>query len=597
MTYTPSAKTKAIDAAAKAHEREMAMARRAREDDACFAEFIMRPEAISDPPIVLRDLQTGRILEGYARLYEAVEKSKNIVVVAASKLGKSTILTYARSLRRLGLAHREYKALIGSEKLSMAAFRVATLARYIAGSERLRLVFPELKPGRLWREGEGQISVDRGEGDSATVPSYVAIGDLGGVQGFHFHEHYFDDMVTPINSLSRGEMEKQAFWVSQLNDRLRQEAHARRIFIQNAFTSFDTGHLLVEKYGWDLYEMPAIDEKGKTLYVHIYTQKQCDEYPQHTKDQHLGARPRREGDRTFLDTYIDRCRVNGLGLYLNPLVPDKKPDGVFIVHGVDPAGMQKDNEGDEWGIVSALVGPPRYFLDTLRIRHEQARETLQAIADYNDAQVDTFKHMMVMQLLHVDGGRWGIVGGKAKIGEIHERYPGTVVVESNGVQGWLVELLKMEHPEIHVVAQSTGANKNDKDRGVSAEANNFSSGAWIIPTQWDDARNVMVNEPAVDALLLGLRDFSPSSHTPDRVSALWLARCGARLFRPFVHRVMSIDLQSAPIPAMPSGQASPLGALWQQLEAQGVRVQPPEKPQQPEEPGAPEARPKRRFFM
>ncbi len=602
MTFTPSPKTKAIDAAERAHEREMAMAKRARDDDACFAEFVMKPEAINDPAIRLRDMQTGRILEGYARLYEAVDKSKQIVVRAASKLGKSTILTYARSLRRLGMMHTEYKALIGSEKLGMAAFRVATLARYIENSERLRMVFPQLKRGGIWRTGEGQISVDRGEGDSATVPTYLALGDLGGVQGFHFHEHYFDDMVTPINSLSRGEMEKQAFWVSQLEDRLRQK-DGKRIFIQNAFTSFDTGHLLVEKYGWDLYEMPAIDEKDKTLYVHIYTQEMCDKYSPVTKDQHLRAKSRREGDRIFHDGYLDKCRVNGIGLTLNPALPPQRPDGVFVVHGVDPAGMQKDNSGDEWAIVSALVGPPEYFLNTMRFEMEAARDTLRTIADHNAVQIDRMKIMQVMQLLAVDGGRWGIVGGKQKIAEVHDRYPGVVVVETNGVQGWLVELLKMEHPEIQVVAQNTGANKNDVDRGISAEANNFSAGAWIIPTAWDPGLQIMRNDAPVETWLQSLRDYSPTSHTPDRTSATWLARCGARLFAPFTHRFVSVDLSGPANRATPQA-TNPLGALWSQLEAQaeaaGTTLRPPgdnqhQTEQQPTGTGAPTV--KRRFFL
>ncbi len=595
MSGILSGKTKALDAAQRAFERDMKMAERARTDLACFAEFVMKPEAINDPPICLRDLQTGRILEGYQRMLEAVDKSKQVVVIAASKLGKSTILTYARSLWKLGHQHKEYKALIGSEKLGMAAFRVATLSRYIENSERLRMVFPELKRGSLWRAGEGAISVDRGEGESATVPTYLAIGDLGGVQGFHFHEHYFDDMVTPINSLSRAEMEKQAFWISQLEDRLRQ-ADGKRIQIQNAFTSFDTGHLLVQKYGWDLYHMPAIDERGKTLYVHIYTQEKCDTYSPHTKDQHLGARPRREGDRTFHETYLDRCRIAGLGLRTNELVPPLRPDGVFIVHGVDPAGEKKENAGDEWACVTALAGPPEYFLETMRFEQEQARNTLALIAAHNQAQYDQDKVVKVCRILSVQGGRWGIVGGKQKIIETHDRYPGVVVVESNATQEWLVGLLKMERPDILVRAQNTGANKNDVTRGISAEANAFEIGAWIVPTQWDRAKDAMVSEPEVETLLQNLRDFDPSSHTPDRVSALWLARCGARLFAPFTHRIATIDLQAAPKSAL-QGQANSLGELWSQLEAQAEAAGTVLRPQAQKAPEGATPTPRRRFFV
>lgn len=593
MTYTPSAKTKAIDDAAKAADRERRMAEAARGDWFKAIEFCLRPQDTKGGKFLTVRDNFGRVLEGYARLREAMLKSKRLVVIASPKLGKSTLITYGDSLISLGEDPENTRILIGSAIKPNAEKHLVYVRTQVETNPRVRLVWPELKPGPLWQQDQFRVA-----GSQQAQPSMQAIGDMAHFQGFRGSKHIFDDMVDPTIALSAYQCEQQAEWIMDIEDRV--DPGGQRLMIQNPHRRHDTGHVLVKKHGWDLYVMPAIDEAGRTLYSHIWSQKEVDDYAPARKNQHLRAIPPTEGDVTFEEPWIETCRraaiVDGGGLTMVPTMDSSSlPDGAFIVHGCDPAGDGEKGESDDWGLVTALVAPPEYYLNTLRFRYESSRDVLRAVCERN-AGKPAVDQDMVLRILWADQGRWGPVEGKRRLIDTWRRYGGSIVAESNGVGQWLRKLLIAECPGIQVHAQSTGSNKHHEIFGVKAEANSFAMGLYIVPSQERDG-GAFVSEGPIESLVNALREFHPEKHTPDIVTALWLARCGARLFRPFVHRVMSIDLQSAPIPAMPSGQASPLGALWQQLEAQGVRVQPPEKPQQPEDPSATEVRPKRRFFM
>lgn len=583
-----SGKTKAIDAAERAADREAKMAEAARGDWFKAIEFCLRPQDSRGSSVLsLRD-DVGRVLEGYAKLREAMLRSKRLVVVAASKLGKSTLITYGDTLVTLGEDPENARILVGSATKPNAQKHLIYVRSQIESNPRVRLVWPHLQPGVLWQQDQFRVA-----GSQQAQPSMQAIGDMAHFQGFRASKHVYDDMVDPTIALSRYLCEQQAEWVMDIEDRV--DANGPRLFIQNAHRSHDTGHILAKKFGWDLYVMEAIDAKGKTLYPKIWPQDVCDKYPPARKNQHLRAIPPAEGEVIFEEAWIDLCRRTGIGLTLAPaLDASALPNGLFVVIGVDPAGVKSDDEGDEWGLVVGLCGPAEYFRDSIQHRYEASREVLDNLATHN-AGKHTQDQYLVIQLLHVDGGRWGVVDGKRKIAEAHARYGGVVVVETNGVQGWLVELLKLEHPQILVRSQATGANKHHTSFGVSAEANATSVGAWIFPSR-ETSPGVYASESQTETLIQNMRDYNPTAHMPDRLAALWLARCGARLFAPFTHRIATIDLQAAPKSAL-QGQANPLGELWSQLEAQAEAAGTVLRPQAQKAPEGATPTPRRRFFV
>ena len=567
------AQKRALERAQRAAEIEAAMALRAREDWFSFMEFVLAPQDTSAGTVLsLRDDQK-RILEGYARLREKMLQSKRLVVIAASRLGKSTLITYGDTLWDAGQDPENSRTLIGSATQGNAIKHGNYLRKQIEGNKRLRMVFPHLMPGNPWNEEKWSVS-----GSTQAQPTVQCIGDLAQFQGFRAVKHKYDDMVDPTIALSKLLCEKQAEWIMDINDRV--ESYGFRWFIQNAHRSHDTGHLLVQKFKWDLYVMPAIDEGGKTLYPKIWPQPVVDEYEPARKNQHLRAIPPQEGDRVYADEILELCQRTGVGLQLEPPIhQDMLPDGVFIVHGVDPAGVKSEEiraGKDDWGMVSALAGPPDYFLENHRFAFDESRELLASLASYNETKPNQ-ERLMVCQLLNVDGGQWGVVEGKRRIIEAVDRYGGAVVVENNGVQGWMKELLLVEAPHILVHAPHTGRNKMHSIFGVGAEVNAFTLGAWIIPS-YLNAGGIVVSEGRAARLLEDLRGYSPTSHTPDRVSALWLARCGARFFAPLLHRVLSVDLRGMRKYDETSsvGSVDPTrGLLEAQMRAQGVRLPTP----------------------
>lgn len=579
MTLSDAQK-RALERAQKAAELEAAMALRARTDWFSFMEFVLRPQDTTAGSILsLRD-DEKRILEGYARLREKMLESKRLVVIAASRLGKSTLITYGDTLWDLMEDPENSRTLIGSATKGNATKHGTYLRNQIESNRRLRMVAPKLLPGTPWNEEKWSVA-----GCTQAQPSVQCIGDLAQFQGFRAVKHKYDDMVDPTIALSKMLCEKQAEWIMDINDRV--ESYGYRWFIQNAHRSHDTGHILVQKFKWDLYVMPAIDEAGKTLYPKIWPQKVVNEYEPARKNQHLKAQPPSEGDRVFDELWIERCRKTGVGLRLMPPIHETElPDGAFIVHGVDPAGVKSEeirSGNDEWGMVSVLAAPPEFFLENLRLRYEESRDMLEALARHNAAKASQEK-LLALQLLDVDSGRWGVIDGKQKIIDAIDRYGGAVTVENNGVQGWMKELLRAERPDILVHAPHTGRNKHHEIFGVSAEANNWALGAWIIPS-YEREPGILASESRVERFLEQLRGYSPTAHTPDAVSAHWLARCGARFFSPFMHRAITVDLRGARSYGQ-SQEATPLSPLWRTLESQaevsGVRLRPTDKSTAPE---------------
>lgn len=591
MTLTDEQKRK-LERAQRMAEIEAAMALRARDDWFSFMEFVLSPQDTSAGTVLsLRDEQR-RILEGYARLRERMLESRRLVVIAASRLGKSTLITYGDTLWDAVKDPANSRTLIGSATQGNAIKHGNYLRKQIEGNRRLRLVAPNLVPGTPWNEEKWSVA-----GNQQAQTTVQCIGDLAQFQGFRAVKHKYDDMVDPTIALSKLLCEKQAEWIMDINDRV--ESYGYRWFIQNAHRSHDTGHLLVKRFQWDLYVMPAIDEGGKTLYPKIWPQPIVDKYEPTRRNQHLRAIPPSEGDRVYEEPIIERCRRTGVGMTLCPAIhASQLPEGAFIVHGCDPAGVKHEEikaGKDDWGLVSVLAAPPEYFLENHRFAFDESRQILSDLAAYNEVKPEQEK-LLALQLLDVDGGQWGVVEGKRRLIEAVDRYGGAVVVENNGVQGWMKELLLVEAPHIMVHAPHTGRNKMHQILGLGAEVNAFALGAWILPS-WVSDGGVLRSENRLERFLEDLRGYSPTSHTPDRLSAAWLARCGARFFAPFLHRVATIDLHAPPKSAQ--SYQSPMAHVWANLEMQadkaGVRLKPHAPPAGAE--AAPEAPRFRRRIM
>lgn len=576
MTFTPSERNKAIDKALRDAEIEAALAAKAREDPIAFCKFTLRSE---------KTRERITLLDGHYRLLEWLQKTTRGVVMASPRLGKTTIVTYGLLPWMIGRNHKRFAALLWSSLKGNAEDHLRSIRDRIHTSRELRMVFPCFaKP--LIEDNAESILLDREEFSYIKPPTIQVVSPNPKKQGFHYDCQLADDAMTPELAQSPYLCEQQAEMIMSYDSRRTSEL-APRWYIQNCFRRWDVGQILVDKYGWDLFLMPAVDEHGKTLYHFVYSQSAVDNYPPSQKDADLKCIPRKEGDSLFSEFGIEKARILGLGTSLVPEVAvEDIPDGAFIIHGVDPTGGRTPGTpatvkgGDDAAIVTTLFAPPGMWLDdtmpnylTLPLPMEDSRQWLRSLP--GDA--------MVGRILWITTGKFGLPEMVDHIIDLKERYgPAAFIVETNGVQVWLKQALNLVDPELMVVPFRTGANKHHEAFGVGALTNDFEAGMWILPTQRSHT-GALQSEPAVEKLIGNMRNVVQGEHIPDAVIGLWLARHGARIYGPFQHAVGEIGVGGgksyfAPQPLPAFGAIPGLGRFLEaRAESRGIPLLPTTK--------------------
>ena len=499
-----------IDRRLKAIEALEAMAKRSRTDPAAFCQFALRSER-TNKPLHFHDGHHELLEMVNATVTATVDgksvilpKHPRIVIVAGPKLGKSNLITYGTFLHRLGSDPTHYRGLIGSAKKMNANRHSLKVRGMIDSNERLKMVFPKLVPGLKWTEDEW--TVER-EGFAPKEPSCVTTGEDTREQGFRAQDHYYDDMVDPTVSASRYQCEKQAESIMDTESRV--ESNSQRFFIQNCFRRWDTGHLLAEKFGWHLHLMPAIDAMDRTLYPVLWPQEDCDKYAPARKDQDLRCIPKREGDSEFQEAWIQCALQAGCGMKLEHHVDyeDIRDRGGFIITGVDLAS-RKNKDSDETALVTCLVAPPEFF----GMPPTRGTKTL------------------VKRLLWVEHRKMFAPEIKAAVIDHSKRYNSLFLMEDNGGQALLVQMLASDCPDIPVSPFTTTAStKNHPETGMVGMANDMSTGMWIMPSQRDDSGTLRC-EDGTEFLLNQMRLYDPESHSGDCLMAMWFCHVGAMKF-------------------------------------------------------------------
>lgn len=551
MAFTPSKNTKAIDKAVRDAEVEMMLARKAYDDPYAFCKFTLRSQ---------RTRERIQLLDGHYRMIDWLLKTERGVVKASPQLGKTTVVSYGLMLWLIGRDWKRYSVLFGSALKDNAEDHLRTIRDSIHNSRELRMVFPCFaKP--LIEDNNECVRLDREEFSYIRSPTIQIVGNDPKKQGLHQNLHIYDDALVPEIARSPRLCEQQAELVMMYDSRVIKAGDPHRWFIQNCFYRWDTGQILVDKYGWDLFLMPAIDEAGKTLYSFVYPQAVVDNYPPSQKDADLRCIPRKEGDSVFTEEGIEKVRILGMGTSLLPSIDyESLPDGAFVVHGVDPAGGRAPGTpstskgGDDAAIMTTLFAPvPMWLGDkmpqelTLPLPSEESRQWLRALP--NDA--------LLGRVLWITSGKFGLPEMIDHILDLHERYgPAPFIVETNGVQVWLAQALALVNSEILVRPFRTGANKHHEAFGVNALANEYAMGIWALPT-WRDQHGKMRSERTVEAFIEQIRGYVAGEHTPDSAIAQWLCRHGARMYGPTFHGVGEIGMGSANANyyAMPTNRA------------------------------------------
>lgn len=505
-----------IERRLKALEQQRQIAKQARSSLPKLCEFVLRSErtnkplALHDGHLELMELITATETKVFGDKTLVLPKHPRVVVVASPRTGKTTLITYGNFLHRLGNDPLRYRGLIGSAKKTNAIRHSLKVRGFVESSERLKMVFPELMQGDKWTEEEWTVART---GFPPKEPSCATAGEDLREQGFRMQDHYFDDMVDPVNSASRYLCEKQAEMIMDTESRV--EANGQRFFIQNCFRRWDTGHILAEKFGWHLHLMPAIDAMDRTLYPVIWPQEDCDKYAPARKDQDLRCIPKREGDSEFQEAWIHKAFDAGRGLTLEHAVDYEsiRERGGYIVTGVDLAS-RKGKKSDETALVTALVAPPEFFgLPSMR-----------------------GERVLFKRLLWVEHKKMFAPEIKDAIVRHSERYNSVFVCEDVSAQQYIHQMMAVEHPDIPIMPFTTTAStKNHPELGLSGMASEFSMGMWILPSRMD-ATGVLRIEDATEYLVNQLRLYDPESHLGDCAAAMWFVHVGARKFG-FQHQV------------------------------------------------------------
>lgn len=525
--YTPSRSTQEQDEILKRLEAREERARLCYDNLPMFCEFFLRWEKDPKRRIKLVDI--------HIEMLEAALKHRDLVIIASPGIGKTNLITYGLTIWEAGHRPETYTSVIGSKLKNPNATKLTrTIRSYVEANKYVQMVFPKLRPSEdRWNIEELSVAAHH---VAIRDPTWAAIGNDAGWQGSRHSRQVFDDMIDKILARSKYLCEQQADWVHSGFDRL--DPDGKRTFIQNRYRRWDTGVLLAEKYGWHLHLACERDAKtGASRMPDKYTEEYIASIPRSLVELYRDCKPPKEADKTFQGPHIDKCRLIGLGTTLiGSLDHSTLPDGMFVVHGVDPAGGidesdPNDEGGDDTVIMTALVGPPSAFLDRLPLKIEEARIALAQLPD----------RAQIIQILWITKGKLGAPETKAAIVDLERRYGGVFMVEKNGVQKWLRQLLSVEYPHIPVQSWRTGSNKHDEMFGIKAMADELATGLWAIPTtRAVDEHGVMQlafqSEQSVEDLIEHMEDYDPSTHTPDDITAMWLCRCAARKFN-FRHAV------------------------------------------------------------
>lgn len=381
--------------------------------------------------------------------------------------------------------------LIVSNTREAATRIIGALKRYIEDSPELHEVFPHLKPGRRWSESLFEVhrSVIR------KTPSVVAVGLHGSIMGMRADEIILDDVDGP-DSVSTPHAKAQAMTWIERSALSRLNPDGGRIgAIGNVWAEDDILHKLSRKSGYHSQKFPVVNDEGDPLLPgrfpqDVIDQIKIDQGPLRFAQIYM-CQARDESTALFKNDWLEECCAAGEGKSLMQSLPAAFPSALVFT-GVD-LGVRQSKGSDPTVIVTCLLHPDKR-----------------------------------RQVVSVKYGLWSAKEIADNIADQYAAFGGTVLVENNGAQQFLIDILSHSHTsKIPVVGfETTGKKKHDPVYGVESIANEMASGQWIFPSSDGTIDGA---EPSMRFLLDAMCAYQRGKHTPDGLMALWICREGMRL--------------------------------------------------------------------
>lgn len=421
--------------------------------------------------------------------------------------GKST-QTKMKLCRLLGQhGDRQYAYISAREK--QAYKMVGAVGREIVGNERLRIVYPGLRPQRrqnsagLEEWGRTAIRVEdcpRGSKD----PSLVGYGINGQILGSRLHGAILDNVLDAKNTRTQANRE----WLIGV---VKDEILGRILpggfvwILDTAWFADDLLHALAKEQGWHAVRFDAEDGHGlgPTLWPAQWPRARLDaklqELGQTAYDRQFRNRPLSESFNYFQQQYWEAAYGKCPWLDAWPVDDDGRAvNGMKQVRtGVDLA--TRKGESHDLTVLATVIqeGHKRQLVNMQSGRMEGAEILRKMVAVYRS--------------LHAPVNR---AGGNAKF-----------VVEDNAAQVYIVQMLRdaqvcsalgltpQETADIRVVGRTTTANKRHAELGIPGLASAIEMGRWEFAVH-----------PEVRHLREEMQAWTPEAdHYGDRIMALWIA--------------------------------------------------------------------------
>lgn len=436
---------------------------------------------------VMRDERTGLPLDQapvHVAWHELAEAHDRLLIWSAIEHGKTTQMSIARTLHRLG-QDPTLRIAIVSNTAGQAEKLLRAVKRYIETSAELHAVFPDLRPSDQWTSRA--ITVKRPT--LSKDPSVQTIGIHGNILGSRIDELIVDDLLDTENTRTAKAREECFLWL-QANCLSRLTSKGRVLVVGTAFHPEDTLHKLARMPGWRAVRYPVLSDNGMPRWPERWPLERIAKVKETLGPLEFARQllcvARSDEESRFKKEWIDACLARGAGKTL-VYGMDKLPPGFKTYTGVDLAVQQKD--------ASDLT-----CLFTIAVHPQGDRE-----------------------ILNIEAGKWSGPEIISRIIDTHRRYMSICIVENNAAQDYIIQFARGQFA-VPIRPFTTGRNKAHPEFGIESIAAEMAGRKWIIPSNAGQAAHPEIYNWVQEMLF-----YQPSAHTGDRLMASWFAREGHRL--------------------------------------------------------------------
>lgn len=365
----------------------------------------------------------------------------------------------------------------------------------IEDNERVKEVFPHLRPssrpGDAW--GQNQLTVERST--IAKNPSLRAYGVFGGkITGARIDVILLDDVLDFENTRTEEQRKKMLEWFDS-SVFTRATKNACIYSIGTPWHPEDFLHELEKRPGFACKRYSAVKNPNAD------PADWRPIWPVQWPAQRLRDKRDNMIETTFVRKYLCQARMDATSRFKG-----------------------------EWMETMNRLGKGMTFWDEAPLAQGGVRE-LQCFTGVDFGIGQGEEHALTVMftialrddsrrlVVNIESGRWQAPEIVHRIKSTYRRYNSTIFVESNGAQKWISQF--MEDDGFPVETFTTGSkNKWSEEFGVESVAVEMRSRMWVMPsgTAGDNVH------PEGEAWQRECLNFNPTEHTGDRLMASWFAR-------------------------------------------------------------------------